>query len=98
MREDLLTTWDVVAATGLSYKRVVGLIDSGRLRGYRIPGSTHRRVPAASLAAFLAAAEPGFAEAVRRRADRRAARETFDPAAGCVRVTTAEAGDFPFQP
>ena len=40
----VLTTGDVSRATGLSIQKIGQLIDAGILKGFKIPGSTHRRI------------------------------------------------------
>jgi excisionase family DNA binding protein len=48
-----LTTGAVAQAIGCSPRYAARLIDSGRLIGYRLPGSKHRRVTAESLLAYM---------------------------------------------
>lgn len=40
----MLTTGDVARATGLSIQKIGQLVDAGVLKGFKIPGSTHRRI------------------------------------------------------
>ncbi len=47
------STGDVAQLCHVTKRTVIKWIDSGRLPGYRIPGSTHRRVSAGDLAAFM---------------------------------------------
>jgi excisionase family DNA binding protein len=49
----VLTTGQVARICQVSPRTVVKWIDSGRLKGYRIPGSQDRRVPRELLARFL---------------------------------------------
>lgn len=49
----VLTTGEVSKIAGVAPRTVAMWIDSGRLAGYRIPGSTARRVSRANLADFL---------------------------------------------
>ncbi len=49
------TTGQVAKLCRVTKRTVIKWIESGRLRGFRLPGSTHRRVAAADLAAFLKA-------------------------------------------
>lgn len=60
----LLTTGDVAKVAGVSARLVHKWIDSGILRGYRLPGSKFRRVEPASLVLFLK--QHGLAEAEER--------------------------------
>lgn len=63
-----LTTGDVARICHVTKRTVIKWIDGGRLRGYRIPGSRHRRVAWDELRAFLRAHRiPDYAAAVRRR-------------------------------
>jgi excisionase family DNA binding protein len=62
------TTGDVARICQVTKRTVIQWIDSGKLQGYRIPGSRHRRVSAASLQAFLRAHRiPNYASAFRYR-------------------------------
>ena len=47
-----LTTAEIGRLTGVSCRTAARWIDDGSLRGYRLPGSKHRRVPPAELLAF----------------------------------------------
>ncbi len=51
--EPALTTADAAMQIGCTPRYVARLIDEGKLIGYRLPYSKHRRVTAASLADFL---------------------------------------------
>lgn len=48
-----LTTAEVGRLTGVSCRTAARWIDEGRLHGYRLPGSDHRRVQPAELLAFV---------------------------------------------
>lgn len=62
------TTGDVARICQVTKRTVIQWIDSGKLQGYRIPGSTHRRVSAEALRSFLRAHKiPDYAALVRRR-------------------------------
>ena len=62
------TTGEVARICQVSKRTVILWIDRGRLRGYRLPGSRHRRVSAASLRRFLRAHRlPDYAGLVRPR-------------------------------
>ena len=50
-----LTTGEVAARCHVTKRTVIKWIDSGRLKGYVIPGSSHRRVAARALADFMRA-------------------------------------------
>lgn len=51
--KDVLTTGEVAKICNVAARTVSKWIDSGRLEGYRIPGSKDRRVPVANLMAFM---------------------------------------------
>jgi|CXWL01.1.fsa_nt_gi excisionase family DNA binding protein len=42
--KSVLTTGAVAKLIGLSTKKVSQLVDAGKLKGFKIPGSTHRRI------------------------------------------------------
>jgi excisionase family DNA binding protein len=52
-RKTAFTTGEVARICNVTKRTVIKWIDSGRLKGYVIPGSAHRRVPADALAAFM---------------------------------------------
>lgn len=52
-RKHNYTTGDVARITGLSCRTIAKSIDSGELRGFRIPGGKVRRVPHSVLMEFL---------------------------------------------
>ena len=52
---DIFTTGYIAKMIGVAPRTVSKWFDSGRLKGYRIPGSNDRRIPRAHLAEFLAA-------------------------------------------
>jgi len=54
-RKDVLTTGQVARICRVAPRTVSKWVDSGKLRGYRIPGSRDRRVPMEQLVAFLRA-------------------------------------------
>ena len=67
-RQASYTTGDVARLCQVTKRTVIKWIDSGKLKGYTIPGSRHRRVSADSLQAFLKAHRmPDYAGLVRRR-------------------------------
>jgi excisionase family DNA binding protein len=67
-RQASYTTGEVARICHVTKRTVIQWIDSGKLKGYRIPGSTHRRVPADALRSFLRAYKiPDYASVVRRR-------------------------------
>ena len=51
--KDVLTTGQVARICNVAPRTVTKWFDSGQLRGYRIPGSRDRRIPAAELARFM---------------------------------------------
>lgn len=62
------STGAVAKICGVTKRTVILWIDSGRLRGYRIPGSKHRRVAPQDLAQFMRAyGLPGYENVVPRR-------------------------------
>ncbi len=54
-RKDVLTTGEVARACRVAPRTVSKWFDSGKLRGYRIPGSRDRRIPRQQLIAFMRA-------------------------------------------
>lgn len=52
---DILTTGEVAKICNVAPRTVAKWFDRGELRGYRIPGSKDRRIPAAHLLSFLRA-------------------------------------------
>ena len=51
--KDILTTGDVARLCKVAPRTVSKWFDSGRLRGYRIPGSRDRRIPLQQLVRFM---------------------------------------------
>lgn len=54
-RKDVLTTGDVARICSVAPRTVSKWFDTGKLRGYRIPGSRDRRIPMTQLVAFMRA-------------------------------------------
>ena len=54
-RKDVLTTGDVARICRVAPRTVSKWFDTGKLRGYRIPGSRDRRIPMPQLVAFMRA-------------------------------------------
>jgi two-component system, OmpR family, response regulator RpaA len=52
-RKAFYTTGDIARLCQVTKRTVITWIDSGKLKGYRIPGGRHRRVAAADLATFM---------------------------------------------
>jgi excisionase family DNA binding protein len=52
-RKEVYTTGEIAAICHVAARTVSKWFDSGQLRGYRIPGSRDRRVPAEALLEFL---------------------------------------------
>ncbi len=50
---DVFTTGEVAEICKLSQQTVIRCFDSGRLRGYRVPGSRFRRIPRDALIQFM---------------------------------------------
>ena len=51
--KNVLTTGEVARLCNVAARTVSKWFDSGKLRGYRIPGSRDRRIPAAELSRFM---------------------------------------------
>lgn len=67
-RQASYTTGEVARVCGVTKRTVIQWVDSGKLKGYRIPGSRHRRVSAEALRTFLRTHKiPAYAEVARRR-------------------------------
>lgn len=49
----VFTTGEAADVCGLSQQTVIRCFDSGRLKGFRVPGSRFRRIPRESLIAFM---------------------------------------------
>ena len=49
----IYTTGEVATLTGLSQQTVIRCFDSGRIGGFRVPGSTSRRIPHEELRQFM---------------------------------------------
>ena len=54
-RKDILTTGQVAQICKVAPRTVTKWFDSGQLKGYRIPGSRDRRIPASELVRFMKA-------------------------------------------
>jgi excisionase family DNA binding protein len=54
-KKDVLTTGQVAQICNVAPRTVTKWFDSGRLKGYRIPGSRDRRIPASELIKFMKA-------------------------------------------
>ena len=54
-QKEVLTTGEVAKICHVAPRTVSKWFDSGKLRGYRIPGSRDRRIPLAQLTAFMQA-------------------------------------------
>lgn len=52
-RKDVLTTGQVAQICNVAPRTVTKWFDSGRLKGYRIPGSRDRRIPTSELIKFM---------------------------------------------
>lgn len=53
--KDVLTTGDVARLCGVAPRTVSKWFDTGKLRGFKIPGSRDRRIPRESLVRFMRA-------------------------------------------
>jgi len=49
----VFTTGDAASICGLSLQTIIRCFDSGRLKGFRVPGSRFRRIPREDLIAFM---------------------------------------------
>ena len=54
-KRDIYTTGQIAYACGVAPRTVANWIDQGLLKGYRVPGSTDRRVTRATLLEFMLA-------------------------------------------
>ncbi len=52
-QRNVFTTGEVATICNLSQQTVIRCFDSGRLRGYRVPGSRFRRIPRDALIQFM---------------------------------------------
>jgi len=52
-QKSVFTTGEVAGICKLSQQTVIRCFDSGRLRGYRVPGSKFRRIPREALVQFM---------------------------------------------
>ena len=53
--KDILTTGEVAKACNVASRTVAKWVDTGRLRGYRLPGTKDRRIPLQQLVRFMKA-------------------------------------------
>lgn len=51
--KDLFTTGEAAEVCKVSQQTIIRCFDSGRLEGFRVPGSRFRRIPRASLVKFM---------------------------------------------
>src|SRR3974390_1425493 len=51
--KDLFTTGEAAEICKVSQQTIIRCFDSGRLRGFRVPGSRFRRIPRDALVAFM---------------------------------------------
>ncbi len=51
--KNVFTTGEVAEVCGISQQTVIRCFDSGRLNGFRVPGSKFRRIPRDALVAFM---------------------------------------------
>jgi|AP45_3_1055517.scaffolds.fasta_scaffold12646_5 hypothetical protein len=52
-RAQVFTTGDVAKICNLSIAKVNSLFDLGLLQGFKIPGSSHRRIPRKNIIEFI---------------------------------------------
>ncbi|MEY4699917.1 MAG: DNA-binding response regulator MtrA [Pseudomonadota bacterium] len=55
MHRDVLTTGQVAAICHVSQQTVIRVADNGSLKGFRVPGSTHRRFMVDDVRRFMTA-------------------------------------------
>lgn len=55
MKKAIFTTGEVAEICNISQQTVIRCFDSGRLRGFRVPGSKFRRIPREALIEFMRA-------------------------------------------
>ncbi len=53
MTDRILSTGQVARVMGVATRTVTGWIDSGELKGWKVPGSRHRRVEEKHLREFM---------------------------------------------
>ena len=53
LNKSVFTTGEVARICGLSQQTVIRCFDSGRIKGFKIDGSTYRRIPRQSLIEFM---------------------------------------------
>jgi len=53
MNDGLYTTGEAARLCRLSQQSIIRAVDAGRLNGFRVPGSNHRRIARQDLAAFM---------------------------------------------
>jgi len=69
--KQVFTTGEAAEICKVSQQTIIRCFDSGRLQGFRVPGSKFRRIPRAELLRFMKANDiPTDALESRRRADR----------------------------
>ena len=51
--KDLFTTGEAAEICRVSQQTIIRCFDSGRLRGFRVPGSKFRRIPRQNLVKFM---------------------------------------------
>ena len=51
--KDLFTTGEAAEICRVSQQTIIRCFDSGRLRGFRVPGSKFRRIPRQNLIKFM---------------------------------------------
>lgn len=66
VRKDILTTGEVANICNISINTVIKCFDKGLLKGFKIPGSSHRRVLPRDLINFLEENKIPYDEAVLR--------------------------------
>lgn len=55
MQEDVITAGKAAKLAGVSNRTLCKWFDTGKIKGYRVPESTHRRIIKSSLLEFLKA-------------------------------------------
>ncbi|MBI4880636.1 MAG: response regulator [Planctomycetes bacterium] len=68
---EVFTTGEVARLCNVTIRTVIRWVDSGALKGYRIPGSRDRRVPRSNLIEFMTAHQVPLGSLERKRGRRR---------------------------
>jgi len=53
LHPDVLTTGEAAQICGVSRRKIIDCFDNGLLRGFKVPGSSHRRILRDELVRFM---------------------------------------------